>query len=134
VYYTEDRAVRKISPKGELTTVVENVTLTECSKIPGLDESHPPYFRGLDVDTKGTVYVAASGCGAVLKITHDKKVTTILQTTSPWSPTAVALYGNDLYVLEYLHTASDDRREWLPRVRKLSPDGKITTITSIDKR
>jgi hypothetical protein len=31
-------------------------------------------------------------------------------------------------VLEYLHTASDDRREWLPRVRKINRDGKIETV------
>ena len=73
-------------------------------------------------------------CRAVLKITADKKVTTVLQAMSPWSPTAVAVSGSDLYVLEYLHTASDNRREWLPRVRKLSSDGRVVTVATIDQR
>jgi hypothetical protein len=69
-----------------------------------------------------------------LKITPDKKVTTVLRASSPWSPTGVALYGTDLYVLEYLHTAGDNRREWLPRVRRVSSDGSVTTIAAIDRR
>lgn len=44
--------------------------------------------------------------------------TIVLQASSPWSPTGVALYGTDVCVLEYLHTAGDNRRKWLPRVRK----------------
>jgi sugar lactone lactonase YvrE len=88
------------------------------------------------VDARGTVYVAASGCGRVLKITPDRQVTTVIQLQSPWSPTGVALSGSDLYVLEFLHTASEieDRREWLPRVRKISADGKTAIIASIDRR
>ncbi len=77
---------------------------------------------------------AASGCGSVLKITTDGRITTILNTTSPWSPTGVAVSGNDIYVLEYLHTVGDTRREWLPRVRKLLPDGSIATIAEIKER
>jgi hypothetical protein len=70
----------------------------------------------------------------VLKVAPDGKVTTLLQLQSPWSPTGVALFGGDLYVLEYLHTASDNRREWLPRVRKISPDGRTVLIAAIDRR
>lgn len=134
VYYTEDRAVRKITPQGSLKTVAENVTLSGCHSVPGIGADLGPYFRGIDVDAQGTVYVAATGCGAVLKITADKNVTPVLQTSSPWSPTGVAVFGSDLYVLEYSHTANDDRREWLPRVRKLTSDGRVATVAAIDRR
>ena len=50
-----------------------------------------------------------------------------------WTPTGVAVFGKDIYVLEYWLTASDDRREWLPRVRKISPDGKTVIIASVDR-
>ncbi|MBF8247295.1 MAG: hypothetical protein HW374_95 [Bacteroidetes bacterium] len=133
IYYTEHKAVRRITPDGKLTTVVENVTLPVCNSLPGLEADHGPYLRGLDVDAQGTVYVAATGCGAVLKITTDGKISTVLRTSSPWSPTGVALFGTDLYVLEYLHTAGDNRREWLPRVRKLTADGKVVTVATIDR-
>ena len=80
------------------------------------------------------MYVADTGNARVLKITPHGKVTTLLQLQSPWSPTAVALSGSDLYVLEYLHTAVESRREWIPRVRKIAADGTATIIATIDRR
>jgi hypothetical protein len=79
------------------------------------------------------MYVADTGDARVLKITPRGDITTLVQIESPWSPTAVALFGNDVYVLEFLHTVRDVRRDWLPRVRKITPDGKSTTIVTIDK-
>jgi sugar lactone lactonase YvrE len=134
VYYSEDRAIRKISADGTLTTVIENLTLSGCGLVPGVESELGAYCRGLAVDTNGTVYVAAAGCSAVLKITADKEVTTVLLASSPWSPTAVALSGSDLYVLEYFHTANENRREWIPRVRKVSSDGTTITVATIDRR
>ena len=133
LYYTEDNAIRQITAR-RISTVVAGISLSGCVSVPGMEESGRPYFRGLDVDARGTVYVAATGCGSVLKITPDRKVTTLVQLQSPWSPTGVAFFGGDLYVLEYLHTASDNRREWLPRVRKISPDGQTALIATIDRR
>lgn len=133
LYYTETKAVRRISPQGELSTVAADVRLSGCDSVPGVEANLGPYFRGLDVDAQGTVYVAATGCRAVLKITADKKITTVLRASKPWSPTGVALSGDDLYVLEYLHTPGDNRREWIPRVRKLTPDGQVVTVATIDR-
>jgi len=134
LYYTEDNAVRKISARGELTTVVENMTVTDCSSVPGVEPELKPYFRGLDVDSAGTVYVAAAGCGAVLKIKPEGTSAVVLRAQSPWSPTGIAVSGGNVYVLEYLHTANDNRREWIPRVRKLSPDGRVATLATINRR
>ena len=60
-------------------------------------------------------------------------MTTVLRAEQPWAPTAVALHGRDLYVLEYLHTPGDDRRQWLPRVRKIGGNGEVTTIATVDR-
>jgi hypothetical protein len=79
------------------------------------------------------MYVADTGDARVLKITPNGRVTTLLQTESPWAPTAVALFGSDVYVLEFLHTVEDVRKQWLPRVRKLAADGTDTIIVTIDK-
>lgn len=131
LYYTEDNAVRKIDARGAVSAVAANVVVPSCARIPGAEQ---PYLRGLSIDPGGNVFVAASGCGAVLKITPRGVVTTVLRTTTPWSPTDVAVSPAGLYVLEYLHTASDNRREWLPRVRRVAPNGAVTTIAAISGR
>jgi hypothetical protein len=132
LYYTENNAIRRINPQGRVSTVAEQITLSGCASIPGTDVNDP-LLRGLTVDSSGSAYVAASGCGRVLKVTPSGQVTTVLQIEGPWSPTAVALFGKDLYVLEYLHTAVEDRRQWLPRVRKISPDGKTVIIATVSR-
>lgn len=131
LYYTENKAIRRITAQGRISMVVANIACAGAPLIPG---NARPLLRGLAVDAHGVVYVAASGCGRVLKITPDGKVTTVIQIQSPWSPTAVALSGSDLYVLEYLHTVVESRREWLPRVRKITADGTATIIATIDRR
>ena len=134
VYYTHDRTVRKISARGVVSTVAANVTVPACVAIPGVEPAIRPYLRGLDVAPDGTVVVAAAGCGAVLRITAAGRVTPILRTTSPYSPTAVAISNGEVYVLEYLHTASDDRIEWLPRVRKVGRTGTVVTLVNTTSR
>ncbi|OGC77175.1 MAG: hypothetical protein A2Z27_00590 [candidate division Zixibacteria bacterium RBG_16_50_21] len=133
VYYTENNAIRRITPKGQVLTFISNLVLDSCGSIPGTEANAPPVLRGLVVDSSGTIYVAASDCGSVLKVGPGGRVTTVLQLAGPWTPTGVVLFGSDLYVLEYFLTASDNRREWLPRVRKISPDGKSVIIASIDR-
>lgn len=134
IYYTENGAVRKVAAKGEISTIAAKVTVANCVRIPGIEKELGPYLRGLAVTPDGTTFVAATGCGTLLKIAAGGKVTPVLQTTSPWSPTDVAVAGDDLYVLEYLHTASDNRREWAPRVTKVSPDGKIAVIATVERK
>jgi hypothetical protein len=134
LYYTEDRAVRIIDGRGGVATLVDAVNVPNCVPIPGIEAEIRPYLRGLAVTPDGTVYVAASGCGSVLKISSRGEISTILRTSSPWSPTAVAAEGGDVYVLEYLHTESDNRREWLPRVRKISRGGAVVTLANTKAR
>lgn len=134
LYYTEDHAVRRIDPQGRVSMVAGNVTVPNCTAIPGNGTELGPYLRGLAVAADGTVYVAASGCGALLKIDAKGKSSVILRTAAPWAPTAVAVANGEVYVLEYSHTASDNRREWMPRVRKISRTGVVTKLGSIDRR
>ena len=131
IYYTENNAVRRITARGEVSTIATVTALADGPKIPGVDDR--PYLRGLRVDSRGTVYVADSADARVLKIATDGKITTLVQLESPWAPTDVAVFGDIVYVLEYSHTASDDRTEWMPRVRKVTADGKSTIIMTVDK-
>ena len=131
IFYTEDKAVRRIDPQGRISTVAGTVRVPGCERIPGVGPELGPYLRGLDVASGGTVFVAATGCGAVLRITPQGEVRPVLRTRSPWSPTSVAVAGQELYVLEFLHTASDNRREWIPRVRKVSREGRVTLVAAV---
>jgi hypothetical protein len=79
------------------------------------------------------MYVADTGDARVLKITPDGKITTLQQLESPWAPTDVAVFGDLVYVLEFLHTPGDDRVTWIPHVRKITPDGKSTVIVTVDQ-
>jgi len=134
LYYTEDNAVRAIDTRGRVATLARVVTVPRCASIPGIGSDLRPYLRGLAVAPDGMVYVAASGCGAVLKINTRGEVTPILRTSSPWAPTAVAVANEEIYVLEYSHTASDNRREWMPRVRKISRSGAVVTLAVTNRR
>jgi len=129
LYYTENDVIRRITNDGRISTVATVRALVGGPSIPGTDVH--PYLRGLAVDGRGVMYVADNGDARVLKITPDGRITTLLKLQSPWSPTGVALFGTDVYVLEFLHTAGDVRREWLPRVRKLASDGTRTIIATV---
>lgn len=131
LYYTEDNAIRRISNEGRISTVAENLTLAGCASFPGIDR---PFLQGLAVDAAGTIYVAATGCGSVLKVTPAGRVTTLPQLSDRWAPTGVVLSGNDLYVLEFQHPESDTRREMLPRIRKIAADGKTTIVATVTRR
>lgn len=134
IYVTGNDSVRKIDPKGEVSMVVSGLALSGCGTFPGVEPGDGPFLRGLDVDAGGTILVAATGCGRVVKITPDGKATTVLQLDSPWSPTAVVRLGADVYVLEYLLTAAEDRKAWIPRVRKITADGKSAVLATVERR
>ena len=131
LYYTENNAIRRITAAGRIGIVATVPAAAKRVSIPATD-THP-YLRGLAVNEDGVMYVADSGDARVLKITPHGKMTTLVQTQSPWAPTGVALFGSDVYVLEFLHTANDVRREWLPRVRKISADGTSKIILTVDQ-
>lgn len=131
-YFTEDAAVKKLMADGSVSVIADRIMPAECSpdRVP---ETPVPYLRGLALDGDGQVYVAATGCRLVVRIDRRGKITTVLRAESPWAPTAVALHGNTVYVLEYLHTPGDDRRQWLPRVRKVDADGHVSTIATVKR-
>lgn len=131
IYYTEDNAIRRITPLGVVSTAKVVPKLANGPSIPG-SEKHP-YLRGLKVDSTGNVFVADSGDARVLKISPDGKVTTLAQLESPWAPTDVAVFGDTVYVLEFTHDAGDDRTTWMPRIRKITPDGRSTVIMTVDQ-
>jgi sugar lactone lactonase YvrE len=133
LYVTDNDAILKIDRAGNVSTVLAGIRLNDCVNVlpetPGL-----PYLRGLAVAGDGTIYAAANGCRTVVSVPVKGAPRTILAAEPPWSPTGVALAGSDIYVLEYLHTRDGDRRDWVPRIRRVDKDGKVSTILTIDRK
>jgi len=96
------------------------------------------YCRGLAVDTNGIVFVAATDRRCVVKITPQGKTSPALQATSPWSPTGMTIFRDELYVLEYSDMPPgwnpEDRKGWVPRVRKVERNGKGTTVATVPRQ
>jgi sugar lactone lactonase YvrE len=135
LYYTEDHGVWKIPVGRQAVAIPIDTAKSDCRSIPGLgSDDGAPMFQGIAVDEQGNVFVAATGCRSVIKIDRNNMVTTIVKTTDTWSPTGVAILGSDLYVLEYLHTEGHNRREWIPRIRKLGADGSETIVATVERK
>jgi DNA-binding beta-propeller fold protein YncE len=132
LYITDNDAVRKVDRNGTVSTFRDAIRVADCGD-PLPDAPQLPYLRGLAAAQGGTIYAAANGCRAVIAIPTKGPVKTLLKSEAPWSPTGIATSGGEVYVLEYLHTPGDNRREWIPRVRKISADGKITTLVTIER-
>jgi hypothetical protein len=132
IYLTDNDAVWRVDRTGTISSFRSAIEAAGCSD-PLADTPKLPYLRGLAVHADGTVYAAANGCRAVIAIQKSGKVRSVLRSEAPWSPTGVALSGNDIYVLEYLHTSGDDRKAWIPRVRKVHSDGRVTALTAVKR-
>ena len=122
------KGVFKVKMDGNFSALANPVVVKDC------DQDAPTVFlRGLDVNAQGDVYAAACGCRCVVKISAEGKVETVLKAERPWSPTGVAVRGDDVYVLEYTHANGHVSDGWQPRVRKLGRDGKVTSLVTISK-
>ena len=138
LYITESskanaNTIRKITMDGTVSIIATFVG-KDGNDLPL--ETVPSYCRGLAVDSSGTIYVAATGSRSVLKINPQGKVTTILQATSPWTPTGVAIFHGEVYILEWHDVTAENlevRTAWIPRVRKIGLDGKVTTLATVSR-
>lgn len=128
LYVSYPAAVQKITPSGAITTIADQVVIADCDR--DAPQAETPSLRGLAVDARGIVYAAATGCRTVVRIVPGGEVETVLKAERPWSPTGVAVLGDDVYVLEYAH-ASGSAAQWLPKVRTLKRDGTVVTLVTI---
>ena len=130
---TNANTIRKITMSGTVSIIATFVGKA-ANDLPL--ETVPSYCRGLAVDAQGFIYVAATGSRSVLKISPQGKVSTLLQEPSPWTPTGVTVFNGEVYVLEWHDVAASDlevRTAYIPRVRKIGIDGKITTLATVSR-
>jgi hypothetical protein len=63
-------------------------------------------------------------------------VETILHVQSPWTPTGVAIYKGEVYILEWHDVEKSQlevRAAYIPRIRKIGFDGKVTTLATVSR-
>ncbi len=124
IYFVEDDAVRRVTMEGVVTTLARGFREPKDPDLP------TQRLWGLAVAKTGAAYVADYGNRRVIKVTLDGAVTTVLRAEKPWSPTGVALNGDELVVLE--HGFTPPSTSLGPRVRSRSLDGTIRVLTTID--
>lgn len=125
--------IRKITMNGTMSIIATYVGKNK-NDLPL--ETTASYCRGLAVDSTGTIYVAATGSRSILKITPQGEITTVLRDHGPWTPTAVTLYHDELYMLEWHDVTAENlevRTAYIPRVRKIDREGKITTVATVSR-
>ncbi len=124
----------KVTMDGKVTTLLHPVKVSDCDEDPAdhLEVNRgKPLLRGLAVDASGIIYVAATSCHCLLKIMPDGKVNTFLKSERPWTPTGVATHDGSIYVLEYTNANGPATEGWMPRVRKIDRNGRVTTIADL---
>jgi sugar lactone lactonase YvrE len=134
IYVATWNGIVKLQGDGSIAKIVYPVVVKDCDSDPADHNpanARSPLLRGLGVDSRGNVYVAATSCHRVLKITPDGQVTSILKAERPWSPTGVAVQGEDIYVLEYTNANGPSAEGWHPRVRKLERDNSVTNLVTV---
>jgi hypothetical protein len=85
-----------------------------------------PENFGIAVDERGALYVAEHRHRRIVRVAPNGSRSIPISTAAPWAPTGVAASAGSLYVLEVT-----DRRPRAPtrlRVRRLGPNGRITTL------
>jgi len=113
VYFIDGVDLVRITPDGKATRVAR-----------GLKERHllgnRHFLMGVWTDTRGNVYVAATGARQVKRVSPGGRVEVVAESRLPWSPTGGMVAPNgDLWLLEY--GGGFNHRH---RARRLRPDGR----------
>lgn len=116
--------MRCFRAQGSLALVL---VLSAASLLPSPAAAHPG--SGIVVDRLGQIFFVDMVSGVWKLDVHGA----LTQVSSPWAPTGVALFGGDLYVLEFQNANSENRREMLPRVRKIEADGKTAVLATVSR-
>jgi hypothetical protein len=127
LYFTDNSNARKLTMDGTMTMLASNLAVENRAES-SMPESSVTRLFGIAVDDHENVFVADYGNRRVLKITSGGAISTEARAEKPWAPTGVALKDGNLYILEFGFTSPGT---YTTRVRKLSPDGKITLLATV---
>jgi hypothetical protein len=132
LYAVTPGAVLNIKLDGAFRIVKHSIAVSDCDRYlpPNTPSAHGPFLSGLTVSSRGEIYLAATGCRSVLRLDPNGSISMVLKAEAPWSPTGLALHGEDLYVAEWTN-AHNELHDYRARVRRVDRDGKVTTIGTV---
>jgi len=136
LYVRDGQGIRKVAANGTVTTIPGSAEAAAA------EDGDLALLRtmGFAVDAEGNLYVANYWKRAVLQVTPEGKVSTVLESGWPWVPAGVVVAGEELYVVEnlgnfYGPSSILSAVSWVGlrarRVRKLAADGATTTLASV---
>ncbi|HEX7316786.1 MAG TPA: hypothetical protein VF297_22990 [Pyrinomonadaceae bacterium] len=126
LYVTDAGDLRRVDADGEVRTLATRLEET----MP--DDTLTGYggLMGLAVDAGGNAYVADYGRRRVWKVAADGKVSRVVRSDAPWSPTGVATTRDGrVLVLETGFTPPNIYNG--PRVRELARDGTLKVLATV---
>jgi hypothetical protein len=91
-------------------------------------------FFDMAIDNNENIYLAYYGNRQIIKINPSGKKEIILTSEEPWSPHGIDVFNGEVYVLESTIGSGKWWKFWeedvgiVPRIRKISTDGKISTL------
>lgn len=124
VYFVDHHDLMKMDEKGHIETIASGLGERTISQVTVND---PNLVMGVWTDKKENVYVAIYGARKVKKITPDKRVSVVHETSVWWSPTGGLVAPNgDFWLLEYSQTNE-------ARVERITAAGERTIFGSGEK-
>ena len=132
LYFSDGRTIRRIRPDGAVSTLDGKSTSLFAGRQPG--EPRYESLMGLAVDSRGSVFAADRDSRAILRFTPDGKTAVVARLGMFWSPIAMTLSGDDLYVLVNLRFPTPAFLAGVfgnPTLQRLSADGRMTTVSTV---
>jgi hypothetical protein len=115
IYLIDQAALKRISQNGDVETLAEKLDERKISQFMVND---PHMVMGVWTDRQENAYVAIYGGRMVKKVSPDKQVTIVAETSIGWSPTGgLVAPDGDFWLLECSPTNS-------VRVERITKDGK----------
>ena len=132
LFATTPGAILKIGSDGAMTELKRPIVVANCDRYRPSNSpaDHEPFLTGLALDSAGDVYLAATGCRAVVKLDARGQLSSLMKAEPPWSPTGLAFHDRELYVVEWTN-ALGDTHEYRPRVRELGRDGSVRIVGTV---
>lgn len=127
LYVTDGASIWTVDSRGLITPLVKTLVVPNCaSDLPA--ELPRPHIRSLAVAQNGDVYAAATGCRTMIRLSPAGQILATWRAERPWSPCAVTISGQDVYVMEYDNTLAERPADGRPRIRKIDQTGRAITM------